>query len=236
MKYYLSTIFGAATLALVQPHVTLAQTVIQPDVQTIASQFTVKVNPDGEWGSGAIVGRNGNVYYVLTARHVINDIRSGEELWLVTHDRKDHKVNIDAISFLPNNIDLALIQFTSKNDYPVATISSYDYRLYERRDYENSAVSNVNEDKQYLYVSGFPLVGDKRVFNPGFLFDNSASSIASPDIANPDDYFGGYELIYTNLTHPGMSGGGVVDTAGRLVGIHGRGDGSVIGEEDEIIR
>lgn len=236
MKYLLPTIFGAGMIALVQPHVTIAQTTIQPDIQTQVAKFTVKVNPDGEWGSGAIIGKNGNVYYVLTARHVVNDIRSGEELWLITHDNQDHKVNVDATSLLPNNIDLALIQFTSKKNYPVATISNHDYRLYERRDYENNVVSNVEQDKQYLYVSGFPLVGEKRVFNPGFLFDNSASAISAPDIANPDDNFGGYELIYTNLTHPGMSGGAVVDTAGRLVGIHGRGDGRVIGEEDEIIR
>ena len=236
MKYLLPTIFSAATIALVQPQIAIAQTAIQPDIQTKVARFTVKVNPDGEWGSGSIVGKNGNTYYVLTARHVVDDIRSGEELWLITHDNKDHKVNVDATNLLPNNIDLALIQFNSQKDYPVATISNYNYRLYERRDYENNAVSDVSEDKQYLYVAGFPLTGEKKVFNPGFLFDNSASAISAPDIANPDDNFGGYELIYTNLTHPGMSGGAVVDTAGRLVGIHGRGDGRVIGEEDEIIR
>ena len=240
MKNFLSVIFGVATFNLVQPliqpQITVAQTAIQPDIQTMVAGFTVKVNPDGEWGSGAIVGKNGDIYYVLTARHVIDDIRSGEELWLITHDNQDHKVDVDATDLLPNNIDLALIQFTSDKDYPVAKISNHNYRLYERRDYENNAVSDASQNKQYLYVSGFPLTGEKRVFNPGFLFDNSASAISAPDIANPDDNFGGYELIYTNLTHPGMSGGAVVDTAGNIVGIHGRGDGRVIGEEDEIIR
>ena len=124
MKYLLSTIFGAATLALVQPHVTLAQNAIQPDIQTQVAKFTVKVNPDGEWGSGAIVGKNGNTYYVLTARHVINDILSGEELWLITHDNQDHQVNVDRISFLPNNIDLALVQFTSKKNYLLTNLFS----------------------------------------------------------------------------------------------------------------
>ncbi|MEM8832507.1 MAG: tetratricopeptide repeat-containing serine protease family protein, partial [Cyanobacteria bacterium P01_G01_bin.19] len=236
MKYSLPAMFGAISIALVQPQIVLAQATMQPDIQTQVAKFTVKVNPDGEWGSGTIVGRDGDTYYVLTARHVINDIRSGEELWLITHDRQDHRVNVEATDLLPNNVDLALIQFTSPKNYPVATISKHEYRLYERRDYENNAVSDATSDKQYLYVSGFPLGEEERVFNPGFLFDNSASAISSPDIADPDDNFGGYELIYTNLTHPGMSGGAVVDPAGRLVGIHGRGDGRVIGEEDEIIR
>ncbi|MCC0177282.1 serine protease [Waterburya agarophytonicola K14] len=236
MKYFLPTVLGAATIALIQPQATLAQTAIQTDARAIAEHFTVKVNPDGAWGSGAIVGKKNNVYYVLTARHVVDDIRAGEELWLITHDNQDYQVDVDAIELLPNNIDLALIQFTSDRDYPVATISQYNYRLYEPRDYDNNSNSNALENKQYVYVSGWPLREEKRVFNPGFLFDNSASAVSAPDVANPDDNFGGYELIYTNLTHPGMSGGAVVDTAGRLIGIHGRGDGRVIGEEDEIIR
>jgi tetratricopeptide (TPR) repeat protein len=236
MKYFLPTILGATAIALVQPYIAVAQTAIQPDVQAIAEKFTVKVNPDGQWGSGAIVAKNGNVYYVLTARHVINELKSGEELWLVTHDNQDHQVNVEATSLLPNNLDLALIQFTSEQNYPVATISDYDYRLYEHRDYQANSTSEASADKQYLYVLGWPLVEEKRVFNPGFLFDNSASAISAPDIVNPGDNFGGYELIYTNLTHPGMSGGSVVDTAGRLVGIHGRSDGRVIGEEDEVLR
>jgi tetratricopeptide (TPR) repeat protein len=35
---------------------------------------------------------------------------------------------------------------------------------------------------------------------------------------------GGYSLIYSNITRPGMSGGPVLNEAGELVAIHGQGD------------
>ena len=73
------------------------------------------------------------------------------------------------------------------------------------------------------------------MFSTGFLFDNSATAISQPSISNPEGNFGGYELIYTNLTYPGMSGGAVLDTQGRLIGIHGRADGRNVGWEDEVL-
>ena len=35
---------------------------------------------------------------------------------------------------------------------------------------------------------------------------------------------GGYQILYTNPTLPGMSGGSVLNSSGQLVGIHGRGE------------
>ena len=35
----------------------------------------------------------------------------------------------------------------------------------------------------------------------------------------------GYDLLYSNITKGGMSGGAVLDTQGRLIGIHGRVEG-----------
>ena len=250
MKKLISTLIGAVAIAFIQPQIAQAQSELSlQELKQQAQEFTVKINPTGEWGSGVIVGQNGNTYYVLTASHVVNKVNEGEELLLQTFDAEKHDVDVAKREFLPNNLDLALIQFESDRQYASATISQYSYPLYEHRDYESAAAEDAEESQQHIFISGWPLNVDtweicqgqpakacqQPVFSPGFLFDNSATTISQPSISNPDDDFGGYELIYTNLTYPGMSGGPVLDTQGRLIGIHGRADGRKIGREDEVL-
>ena len=234
MNNFLPTILGGAAIVIVQSQIILVQSI--ENVQTIAEQVTVKIEPNlGDTGSGVIIGRNSQIYYVLTARHVLDAAQPGEEAYVNTYDGKSHQIDTTKIEKLPNYIDLLLLQFESDRDYPTATISEFNYRLYRKNDYENNLFSDASS-KQYIFVSGWPLEVEKRIFAPGILFDNSATAISSPIHSSDEDNFGGYELMYTNLTHPGMSGGPVLDTQGRLIGIHGRADGRKIGEQDEIIQ
>jgi tetratricopeptide (TPR) repeat protein len=230
---YFPTIFGAAAIVIVQSQITLAQDIRV--VETIAEQTTVKIESLGDPGSGVIIGKNSNIYYVLTARHVLDAVKPEEEAYVNTYDGQSHTVDTTKIAKLPNNVDLLLLQFESDREYPIATISKFNYRLYKNNDYENSLFDDASS-KQYVFVSGYPLEVEGRIFARGFLFDNSGTAISYQPDSLSEDSFGGYELIYTNLTHPGMSGGSVLDTQGRLIGIHGRADGRKIGEEDEIIR
>lgn len=207
-----------------------------PDIETIATTVTVKLLSSTP-GSGVIIARQGNTYYVLTARHVVESILPGEEMAVLTHDGKEHQVNTNNIQKLPDYLDLALVEFSAEEDYQVVTISSYQYPLYQTRDYELGFQDN--DHKPYVFVAGWAFNNPKLVFNPGILFDNSASAISNPDILNPEKVtqdFRGYELTYTNLTSPGMSGGPVLDSNGRLIAIHGRADGKEIDENDQIIR
>jgi tetratricopeptide (TPR) repeat protein len=235
MNNFLPTILGTAAIVIVQSQVTLAQSI--DEVEAIAERITVKIESAGSPGSGVIIGKKGKTYYVLTARHVLDKTISGEEAYVNTYDGNSYLIDTNKLEKLPNSIDLLLLQFESDRDYPIATISEFNYRLHQNNDYEHSSFTDASSE-QSVFVSGWPLKEeeeeDERVFSPGILFDNSGTAISyQPDTAN-EDSFGGYELIYTNLTHPGMSGGPVLDTQGRLIAIHGRADGRKIGEEDEI--
>jgi S1-C subfamily serine protease len=194
MNNYLSTIFGAAAIVIIQSQITLAQNI--STVETIAEQVTVKIEPPlGDPGSGVIIGKNGNIYYVLTARHVLDAAKPGEEAYVNTYDGKSYLLDTGKIVKLPNNIDLLLLQFESDLDYPIATISKFNYRLYKNNDYENSLFDDASV-KQYVFVSGYPLEVEGRIFARGFLFDNSGTAISYQPDSLSEDSFGGYELIY----------------------------------------
>ena len=233
MKNFPSTIFGTILLIIIQSDPTRSQTI--EDVETIAEKVTVQIIGRDSPGSGVIIGRNNNIYYVLTARHVLDSTGLEEEAYVDTYDGKSYDIDISKIEKLPNNIDLFLVEFESQQDYPIATISKFNYRLYENNDYENNLFSDASSEKYNVFVSGWPLSIEQKVFNPGYLFDNSGTAISFQAETFDEDDFGGYELVYTNLTHPGMSGGPVLDTQGRLIGIHGRSDGRQI-EGDKIIK
>ena len=254
MKNFLSMMIASAAIAIFPCQAIAQSEVTIPEIKEQAQGFTVKIEPpSGKWGSGVIIGQNGDTYYVLTAAHVVKDVNPGEELYLLAFDgtqQQEYAVDVSTKKLLPHKVDLALIEFESQKQYGIATISTYNYPLYEHRDYEIATANDASSQQHQVFAAGWPLNRDswdicqgeplpescqQPVFSPGFLFDNSATAISQPSISNPDDDFGGYELIYTNLTYPGMSGGAILDSSGRLIGIHGRADGREIGREDKIL-
>ncbi|MBD2183608.1 tetratricopeptide repeat protein [Planktothrix sp. FACHB-1355] len=201
-------IFGAAaTIVMVQTQAVKAKSA--DEVNSIAKEITVLIRePNGNTlGSGVIIGTENNTYYVVTAGHVVPD---EVEYEVVTSDGKAHPVTPGKF-IRPVQYDLVILEFSSNDIYRVATLIDYDLS------------TKIWSNGIYVFVSGY-LKGNNSqssyLFTPGVMFDtDTASELAQ------EPFSGGYELLYSNITMPGVSGGPVLDTDGRVIGIHGRVDG-----------
>ncbi|OIP70899.1 MAG: hypothetical protein AUK48_13110 [Oscillatoriales cyanobacterium CG2_30_44_21] len=216
----------ATTLNLSNPAPIAAQT--PQEIQKVAREITVRIDAT-RGGSGVIIAKQGNTYYVATAAHVFRD---ADSYTAITHDSKRHPINSVTIKKFQNNVDLAVVSFVSDRNYPVAKISRYLAQTYERRSFNNGIfdVAAIANQQQAVFVSGFPNLdevsttayGETYVFNPGQIIDTSGSAIS-----DPSPRARGYRITYSNLTHEGMSGGAVLDANARLIAIHGRNDGII---------
>ena len=149
---------------------------------------------------------------MLTAWHVIKDNRPHEEVGIFTSDGKEHlweSKNLVRIK----EVDLALLTFKSKNAYKVAQIGN--------------SRSLASGDK--VFVSGFPIPTYSAPVS--FLRFLKGELIANAKVSIKD----GYQLLYSNPTLPGMSGGSVLNSNGELIGIHGRAEiqGQVTSKESD---
>ncbi len=89
-------------------------------VARIATAITVRIEGATQ-GSGVIVKKEGNRYTVLTAWHVVEGNRPGEELAIFTPDGKEHQLEQGSIERL-GQVDMAVLTFSSAGAYEVAPI------------------------------------------------------------------------------------------------------------------
>ena len=193
----------AITLNLSNPSPTVAQT--PQEIQKIAREITVRIDDNFEGGSGVIIAKQGNTYYVATAAHVLERTKSGNYT-AVTHDGKRYPINSLTIKKLQNGaVDLAVVSFVSDRNYPVAKISRYLAQTYERRSFNNGVFdgATIANQQQAIFVSGYPNLYDESnpdnfgktyIFNPGQIIDTSGSAISDPTNRSR-----GYYLTYSNL-------------------------------------
>jgi serine protease Do len=177
-----------------------AQALPGTQVNDIAREVTVLIRGERGHGSGVIIQKTGNTYYVLTAEHVV---RQKDDFKIVTADKQAYSVDYTKIKRI-DGVDLAIVKFTSDKNYPIAKIST--------------AKPNEGQD---VFVSGWPSNGAVGNAAGGELVRQFTSGSISGFLPKA---LSGYSTIYTNVTRAGMSGGPLMDTAGRLVGIHGMGD------------
>ncbi|MBK1987777.1 tetratricopeptide repeat protein [Sphaerospermopsis aphanizomenoides BCCUSP55] len=174
---------------------------IPAKVLDIAKQSSVKIQGKSGIGSGVIIAKDKDVYYVLTAAHVVEN---KQEYQVVAPNKQVYKVDNETIR-TRKGLDMAVLQFRSSQVYQVATLGDYELK------------------EQYVFLYGWK--GEE--LNHPSLF-----SVGKIQSAEKRDYWAkprGYELAYSNEGYPGMSGGGIWDTEGRLIGIHNYSETDVLG-------
>jgi tetratricopeptide (TPR) repeat protein/S1-C subfamily serine protease len=188
-------------------------------VDPIAQKITVRIDSTKHGnGSGAIIAKQGNTYYVLTAAHVV---QNPDEYELTTPDAEQYKIDNRAIKIF-KGVDLAVIPFTSQKSYQIATFAEYN------------PIWGAGESM--VFLSGFPKDSlPKRQLTAGYGFPASGASLS---VYNSYSLTNGYELVYSNFSQPGMSGAPVLDSLGRVVGINAATEAEVTiddaGEQKEI--
>ncbi|WP_233501648.1 tetratricopeptide repeat-containing S1 family peptidase [Acaryochloris thomasi] len=167
------------------------------DIAKQAKQVTVSLGNGITEGSGVIIQRQGNTYTLLTAAHVVaaRDI----PYRITTADQQQYTAR--EVRSL-KSIDLAVVTFESDRTYTVCSL----------------AKAQTASEGLPVFVAGFPAT-TAAITQPVYNFTDG--KITARSSRSFDD---GYAMIYTNRTLPGMSGGGVFNREGELVGIHGRGD------------
>ena len=223
-KLYFIPICLTVTTVLFAPHQAdanyEARAISNKQVAAIAKKTVVRIiSSDGSFGSGVIIGRTErgtkNIYTILTAAHVVRTPNASYQIVspiLVDNlgVRKRISIDIDAQRNIKKfaDVDLATVSFESSYTFAIGTIG-------------NSAYADEGSP---VYVAGFPKPG-KAIKRVAFQFTGGMVSSRLDESDNdPKERNNGYDLAYTNITRAGMSGGPVLDAAGRIVAIHGEGD------------
>ena len=177
------------------------------EIDKIARAITVRIISNDSSGSGVIINRQGQVYTVLTNKHVL--LNNSNDYKILTADEKTHKAQL-LTSKQFKKLDLALIQFSSSQSYQVVELGDSKQLLVG--------------DK--VYAVGFPnwqLSNNNKLQNTSdWGFKAFQVTTGKIDMFLEKMLLEGYQIGYTNDVIAGMSGGAVLDESGRLVAINGR--------------
>lgn len=194
---------GTAFFSIAFPRQAAAKSV--REIRKIARQVTVKVVTQGPSGSGVLIHRNGPIYTVLTAAHVIKNSNPGEEAFVKTYDGETHALNTQRVK-TGEEADIAIATFASDKSYRTTDVGKF------------KALDVLDA----VYVIGYPLADEA--------ISVSTLTLTRGEIASIDSFEDGYGFSYTAVTKAGMSGGPVLDESGQLIGIHGRAAGQRLQE------
>jgi len=197
------------------------------EIEQKAKQITVRIDSSSNAnGSGIIIAKDGDTYTVLTAAHVVCEREDATKpcgnfsYQILAPDGKQYPVDKNTIK-TEEGVDLGIVKFTAPNqNYQVATLANYNPKNFD-----------------YMFTAGYPRLGNNSPWRltMGIIFDKEQGLIESRQsdfqtnssgaLQTVSSLTGGYELVYTSITYGGMSGGAVLDSQGRVIGIHGRAEG-----------
>ncbi|NEQ66853.1 MAG: trypsin-like peptidase domain-containing protein [Symploca sp. SIO2D2] len=167
-------------------------------LEELAKAVTVKViRQNGVWGSGIIVERQGLSYTVLTNEHVV---KNGQPYTIEHHNGQKYPAQLLQNTNFNGN-DLALLQFKSEENYQQASLQ---------------ASSSLKEDEE-VFMAGYPL-DFKESDARGFSFRSGLITFLGMD----RPLKGGYKLGTSHQIQKGMSGGPLLNSQGKVVGINGK--------------
>ena len=172
----------------------IVQALSPQQVNLRAKQITVRIDGDKS-GSGIIISSLDDSYTVLTNWHIVKDLG---DYTIQTVDGRKHQLVSSTIKQL-SNVDLAIFQFTSSQNYQVAEVGN----------------SNNLIEGQNIYFAGYP--GELRTESDRIYRFFAANIVGLLNTPNNN----GYSVIYDGSAFPGMSGGPLLNDQGLLIGIHG---------------
>jgi len=177
----------------------------------IANQVTVRILTKFGSGSGVVIKHEGQTYTVLTNNHVVTD--SPEDGYgILTSDGNIYPAKqVNGVN--TKKLDLALVKFTSPEDYQVVTLP------------KSKAIS----EGEKVYASGFPawhfvfkgkkITKMEETRNWGVKAFKIKTGTIKMQLTKTLP--GGYQLGNTNDIFQGMSGGPALNQQGELIGING---------------
>ena len=162
------------------------------DLRQTINKITVELSDDKFSGSGLIIDKLKNKYYVITAWHVFKNNNKSSGLWtLKTFDGKRHNVKRENIVKI-KDVDMALVIFSSNSKYDIGKV-------------ENMVETRMGD---LVYSSGY--VHGTFKLEKGQVIANSIHTSSN-----------GLNIIYSNKIIPGMSGGPILNSKGKVIGING---------------
>lgn len=184
------------------PSYVLPDETYSQEIYQVAQTTSVRIVQDNASGSGVIIDQQGQTYSVLTNWHVV----AADNLFqILTADGQAYPLLQPPKQL--GNLDLAIIQFQSPNNYPVATIANEFAQVGEK-----------------VYAAGFPLYDQEHSADTISLgIEAFRLTQGEVSLIPPKSLPEGYHLGYSNETEIGMSGGAIFNTKGLLIGVHGRG-------------